>query len=460
MRLPPPINVYFDNNIIPVKNSVKFLGVFLDSKLSGVNHCDYIFNRCERNLNILRCLSGVWWGAHPFCMKLMYNALIRSILDYGTFLLSPGNATRLKKLDNIQSKALRLITGAMKTSPINALQVECVEAPLHLRRQYLSDKFIFRSLQYANHPLRSKLQELSQLLTSSKYWSNKSSPCLIVSFNKFINIQAPTHTLPTYPLFGTNFESLIISPDIRFNIGINKGDSHARITFNYFCEQHCHEYNYIFTDASKHGSSGNVGIGVFHLQSKTTIKIMFPPESSIFTGECYGIFKALKLVLSKKLKKSIIFTDSLSALQALQKYPLKNKLIFPIIIEIRSLLYECEQLGLSVSFGWIPGHSGIFGNDIADQLANEAVKDGDSNSYKNYYHDLASLPASFLRQSWTDLWIQSSLIKGKYFSCIQPTIPLKPWFFKMKFNKKETSSLIRMRLGHVYPSPPFQISYY
>lgn len=98
MRLPPPINVYFGNNIIPVKKSVKFLGVFLDSKLSGINHCDYICNRCERTVNILRCLSGVWWGAHPFCMKLMYNALIRSILDYGTFLLSPGNVTPLKKV--------------------------------------------------------------------------------------------------------------------------------------------------------------------------------------------------------------------------------------------------------------------------------------------------------------------------------------------------------------------------
>ncbi|XP_049878309.1 uncharacterized protein LOC126375432 isoform X1 [Pectinophora gossypiella] len=30
--------------------------------------------------------------------------------------------------------------GAMKSSPTNALQVECVEPPLQLRRQYLSDR--------------------------------------------------------------------------------------------------------------------------------------------------------------------------------------------------------------------------------------------------------------------------------------------------------------------------------
>lgn len=40
-------------------------------------------------------------GAHPTSLRLGYNALIRSVLDYGTFLLQGANGTAFKKLDLI-----------------------------------------------------------------------------------------------------------------------------------------------------------------------------------------------------------------------------------------------------------------------------------------------------------------------------------------------------------------------
>ncbi|XP_049883240.1 uncharacterized protein LOC126378842 [Pectinophora gossypiella] len=448
MRLPPPISVYYNNTEIPVKTNVKFLGVILDSKMTGIPHCEYIVNKCERLLNILRCLSGVWWGAHPFCMKLLYNALIRSLLDYGTFLLEPGSTVAFKKLDSIQSKALRLVSGAMKSSPINALQVECVDPPLQLRRQYLSDSFLFRSLQFSSHPLHSKLRLLSDYASSASYWLHKSIPCLVNSFRKFINFQAPTHQFPSSPLFCTNFEALIISPDVRLDLGIAKDDPFANITFNNLLEENWPDCHYIFTDASKHSSTGCVGVGVFHSQYDIVQRVKLPPESSVFTGECYAIFKALEYILIFKLTKSVIFSDARSALQALIRFPFRSK-SFPIIIDIRDKLFKCQQLGYSVSFAWIPGHNNIPGNIKADQLANRAVDDGDMFPYKNYCHDLGSLPRVYLRDQWKQSWIRSSESKGKYYFSIQRDIPAKPWFFKLKLCKRATSTIIRMRLGHV-----------
>lgn len=53
--------------------------------------------------------------------------------------------TQLKKFDEIQSTAMRVCLGAMKTSPISALQVGMGEMPLELRRKtncsYILDKF-------------------------------------------------------------------------------------------------------------------------------------------------------------------------------------------------------------------------------------------------------------------------------------------------------------------------------
>lgn len=149
----------------------------------------------------MRCLSGVWWGSHPYTQKLRYNALIRSHLDYGSFILEPCHKTIIRDLDKIQSKALRIIIGAMKSSPINALQVEYAEPPLQLRRQYLSDRFLFKILQLSSHPLSARLHLLSQLVLSSSYWSHKSPPCLIKSYNKFIGLPYPVHQCRILPIY-------------------------------------------------------------------------------------------------------------------------------------------------------------------------------------------------------------------------------------------------------------------
>ena len=448
MRTPPQFNVLYDNTPIPIKDQVKFLGVILDSKLTGVPHCDYVAAKCERNLNILRCLSGVWWGAHPFSLKLLYNALIRSILDYGTFLLEPGNSTAFKKLDVIQSKALRLTTGAMKSSPVNALQVECGDPPLHLRRQYLSDRYIFSALQFSNHPLFSHLHLLNEYFSSSNCPPNK-LPCLIKSCQKLETIEAPTHRSPLFPVFDSNYEPLTLCPDVRYDFKTLKTEYDVNTNFNYVVDRDWQEWHHIFTDASKHSTHSCVGIGVYHSQYDIVEKIKLPPQSSVFTGECFGLYKAVEYILLMKLQKSVIFSDSMSALQALEKFPFKCKPVYPIIIEIRNMLHKCSINGYSVVFEWLPSHSGIVGNEKADRIANEAVWCGDVFPFKNYCHDLIALSKLHLQDSWNEVWKVTSLTKGKFYSKIQPEIPSKPWFFKMKFDKTVTSILIRMRLGHV-----------
>lgn len=63
-RIPPVIDLYIEQEKIRQLSSTKFLGVYLDSRLSGVSHCNYIADVCEKNINVLRSLSGVWWGSH------------------------------------------------------------------------------------------------------------------------------------------------------------------------------------------------------------------------------------------------------------------------------------------------------------------------------------------------------------------------------------------------------------
>lgn len=450
-RISPVVNIFFKNQIMPQCDQTKFLGIILDSKLTGTPHINHVVSRCESLLNMLRCLAGVWWGAHPFCLKLIYNAIIRSVLDFGMFLLDGCNKMAFKKLDLIQSKALRIISGAMKSSPINSLQVECSEPPLYLRRQYLSDRFLFRLFQSSNHPLLNKLEKLKSSVLSSPYWDHKLVPCLLLSFYRITSIPFPIFRSPLLPIFSNKFQSLIIGPDIKYDFGVMKSDISiiSKACFQFSLEQKgLTEYNHIYTDASKLSSSSYVGVGIFHAQYKISMKIKLPSHASVFTGECFGILKALEYVILMKLTHTIIFSDSKSALQSIDKFPFKNRPFYPTIFEIRQKLHVCLSKGYSVSFAWIPSHCGIQGNETADRLAKDAVKCGDMFPFTNYCHDLLSLPTSYLYECWNKIWKQSASLKGGHLYKVQPFISSKPWFCKVHGSKFISSTIIRMRIGH------------
>lgn len=175
----------------------------------------------------MRALSGVWWGSHPYCQKLLYNALVRSHFDYGSFIFEPRNKEGLEKLNKIQAKCLRIILGAMKSSPKIALMTECVNPPLDLRRQYLSDRFVFKLVQVESHPLLPCLDLLAQKVTTEDFRSNKDPPRLVESYRRCKALDHPISQAPVFPLFDCNFDALISKPNIRLDFGISKNENEA-----------------------------------------------------------------------------------------------------------------------------------------------------------------------------------------------------------------------------------------
>lgn len=444
----PTVDIYCDNELIPNSRSAKFLGVILDSKLTGVEHLNYIIGKCEKGINVIRALSGVWWGSHPYCQKLMYNALIRSHIDYGSFMLEPCSKIFLKRLDLIQAKCLRLILGAMKSSPKNALQVECVEPPLFLRRQLLSDRFIFKVMSISSHPLLPRLESLSLEISSNCYWTHKETPKFIKSFLKIKDLSIPVFQSSVNPLFSTNFKALTFSPRVILNFGIDKDDLEANNNFNRLMED-WEGWLAMFTDASKSSPDRCVGAAVWIPKFGIVLNSKCPPQSSIFTGEAVALLEAISYAESHDIPKTIIFTDSRSCLQAIIGNQFKMKYKFPLILKIKEVLLKCSEKGLEIVLTWIPGHSGISGNEQADSWAKDAIDTGVQTHPSNYFSDLLTLARSDMRDSWQELWNSSRLHKGRYYGNIQPVIPYKPWFFRFRSgDKRSTSTISRLRLGH------------
>lgn len=445
----PPVEVAFDNQLIPVSSQVKFLGVILDSRLSGSPHIDFTAQKCQSNINVLRCLSGVWWGAHPYSQKLLYNAIVRSVLDYGSFTLEPCSKVALSKLDRIQFQALRIILGAMKSSPTNALQVEATDSPLSLRRQYLADRFYLRLSLLDDHPLIPKLQELSTLITDSGFWFNKNPPCLINSLRKFNNLPDPSYSCSLLPLFSCMYEALIYQPNIILNFGISKNEPGANNSFLHKIDNFWRGWTLLFTDSSRLVISGAVGSAVWIPKYSVILSYKCPALTSVFTGELVAILEAIKFVITHGINKSIIFSDSLSGLQSIKANPFSSKVSYPLVLSIRQSLWECHTRNLEISLAWIPSHTGIQGNEIADTHAKEAIEIGSLDYSHCYFYDLFSSAKSDLDCSWLRQYERSILVKGRHYGDIQPSIPPKPWFYRFRQANKQTTSVIcRLRIGH------------
>ena len=65
----------------------------------------------------------------------------------------------------------------------------------------------------------------------------------------------------------------------------------------------------------------------------------------------------------------MIFSDSLSAVQALGKL----KTDHPLLIQIQELLHKINTDEKKIVFMWVPGHVGIRGNEAADRAAKKAL---------------------------------------------------------------------------------------
>lgn len=116
----------------------KYLGIWFDTKLKWKIHIENVVKKCKRILNVVRCLRGREWGASRTSLKAVYIGLIRSVIDYGCTIYQSASRTLFKRLDVIQSQALRLCCGAFKTTPVAALQVEMNEMPLDIRRNQIA----------------------------------------------------------------------------------------------------------------------------------------------------------------------------------------------------------------------------------------------------------------------------------------------------------------------------------
>lgn len=146
---PVALNMY--EAALPQVQECRFLGLIMDRRLKWTQHITELKQKCQTRLNLLKVLNGSSWGSDRKCLLRLYASHIRSILDYGCAAYSTACSTGLKQLDTIQNQALRICTGALRTSPIASVHVEANIPPLKHHRNALLLRYYFKIMQSQTH---------------------------------------------------------------------------------------------------------------------------------------------------------------------------------------------------------------------------------------------------------------------------------------------------------------------
>ena len=440
-----------NNYSIQHVNSIKYLGMWLDSSLKWGKHIIELKDKILKFLNIFKILAGSKWGVHPKHLRLLYISLIRSRLDYGSFFYANSSKSNLDKLDRIQNQCMRIIGGFIKTTPIHAMESELCLQPLQIRRKYLAGKFWLKCKSFFNNVSLNVIRDLNSSC-DSLYWRKKKLPLLISIHRSLRHYSiAAEKKLPMYSLL-----IWISSLDITKNISSSiEGVSGNKLSWNKselynqcikFLDIKYASFNKLYTDGSKNEFGG--GAAVFDPQRNITLKFKSHLNISIMHIELIAIYQSLLYILSDDKKKYVILSDSKSALDHLARLTSLSR-GYPIAYDILECICRIEAESKIIIIQWIPSHIGITGNEAVDKAAKEAIHEGVPSACVPVYSEILSEVKKLCRQDWQEYFDERSRYKGIWYNTVISGLPLYPWFYASKMKREYIVSLFRLRTGHI-----------
>ena len=116
----PTLNTYYSVKPVEV---IRYLGFFIQRRLKWDAHVTIMCNRAMASAKAMQLLGNTIRGLDMANWRIVLNAVCLPVLSYGLQLwFTPGGSNKLiNKLQVVQNKMVRMVAGAFRTAPCEAL---------------------------------------------------------------------------------------------------------------------------------------------------------------------------------------------------------------------------------------------------------------------------------------------------------------------------------------------------
>ena len=137
------LNLVIDNDQLIQKDVTKYLGLQIDQHLKRKPHVELIMTSLAKASAVLYRLNK--YVSRP-TLRMVYNALVKSKLQYGIIQWGCANKTTLDRLNKLHNKALRTLTVLPYKTAINKLysNARALKMPVFNLYKYALAQYMFK----------------------------------------------------------------------------------------------------------------------------------------------------------------------------------------------------------------------------------------------------------------------------------------------------------------------------
>jgi len=369
MGVDPRSALRFADTEIRPQDSIKILGVTLDSRLRMTAHTDRIITAATQ-----KCLAiGRLRGLRPKQMRQLHRTVIDSATDYAASTWYArgklGVQQHTTRLEKVQRMGAQAIIGAFRTVSSGILReeagLESVET--RLARKTAKHALDIRALP-PHHPLWSIMNDMERRNDRCK------SPMFEIwsSYYKAIQGKPGVGITPRLPY------TLPPWHDLHDWVRIYN-EAEARQVHRQVLEE-VPGHQLYYTDASVRNGWAGIAIVQCSNVSGRQVYGLIHQEAIGRATTCTATSAeicAIKATLEhvrhdKSVKRAWIVSDSLEALQRLRRggqCTKSREVVAATLREVQTL----REKGVNIRLLWVPGHAGIPGNERAHHWARETT---------------------------------------------------------------------------------------
>jgi ribonuclease HI/endonuclease/exonuclease/phosphatase (EEP) superfamily protein YafD len=378
------------------KTLVRWLGIFFDNRLLFKDHIDTKVRAAQAAFEGLSRLVSMQRGLSFRASRQLYQACVTTIADYGVQLWYRGPKTPrslIKPFQRLQNQALLKILGAFKGSPIRALEAEAALPPPEVRFKKACLSYALRTLyllpshptrQAYNLAVRDELADSGSDLGSLSYIRPYTQ--LFHLLKELVAVIGPNYSLERKKASWEAPWALEPKTSITV-IEASKPlakKQHLRLLASLASLEDFGLRPLVFyTDGSKGRPKGSFtetnACAFCELSPENRPKKVYyenlGPSVEVADAELFAILRVLEDLARRPRPPSpsppnpplgaYIFIDSQAAIAKVRKHS-------DLAIRVRRLLASLGTL-YTVQLHWCPSHLGIFGNELADQLAKKGL---------------------------------------------------------------------------------------